>query len=107
MTAKTWYSNPGNQEQLTALLNNPILKGALELIRDEASPKPDGIELIYSNRTAADAAFALACIQSTQAGMLRVLSRLDQLSKPKVDRPKEVQPNEHITLESLTAAANQ
>ena len=60
MTLEKWYENPGNHARLNEILQEPVLKEALALIRDEATQKEDGIELVFANRNAADAAFALS-----------------------------------------------
>jgi hypothetical protein len=102
MTLEKWYENPGNHARLNVILQDPVLKEALALVRDEATQKEDGIELVFANRNAADAAFALSCIHSMQAGMNRVFTRLDKLSKPQKAKKVLKEPFEHVT-ETITA----
>ena len=97
MTQEEWYLNPGNYARLNEILQDPVVKEVFNIIKDDVIEREDGIELVLANRNAADASYVLSSFHSMRAGMNRVFTRLNKLSKPPKAKKAIKEPFEHVT----------
>ena len=96
-----WYKDVGKSAELRELLARPVMQEAIAILQSDALPQPVAHELTIRNRTATDAAFVIAQMHSTQAGIQRAINRLNLLASARPDKVSEdaPEPFSHINEE--------
>jgi hypothetical protein len=77
-----WFKDAGKHAALRELLDNPIMRDALEILRADAAPQPVTHQMLLQGVRGKDLAYATAQIHATQCGIQRALNRLQQLASP-------------------------
>lgn len=95
MTKDQWYNHPSLRQDLTAILENPVLINALEIVKDQ------GVKATMFPSTPVDLIQFFALMGAKRDGYIEALTNLHLLTQPQVEHkatpeawttPKEPQP---------------
>lgn len=104
-----WYSSADGLEYLSGVLNNPLFRKAMDIVRLRCEPSFNEFTQLAATRTGADMVTHLALSHATQYGMSRVLENLQSLAQPRQDaadqEKRRKQANEQGAFEHVDADA--
>lgn len=92
-----WNKEQGKHAAFRKLLDEPLMREALEIVQAAAVPDTAGLENVLRNRTAPDATNVLAHALTVQAGIQRAVNTILQLAEPPPKKGETLpEPYEHV-----------
>lgn len=92
-----WNKEEGRHAAFRKVLEEPLMRDALEIIQAAAVPDTAGLESVFAKRNAEDANNVIAHALSVQSGIQRAVNTLLQLAEAPPKRGEQLpEPYEHI-----------
>lgn len=92
-----WNREEGRHAAFRKVLEDPLMRDALEILQAAAVPDTAGLESVLGKRSAEDANNVVAHALSVQAGIQRALNTLFQLAEPAPKKGEALpEPYEHV-----------